>query len=690
MTETGNGVIEAATNSLRRLAGPQATFHPGQFEAIQALVDGNRALVIQRTGWGKSAVYFIACDLLRSRGQGPVLVLSPLLVLMRNQIQSAQRLGLKALAFNSSLTPDERRAALDEVHAADILFTTPESLHSTLFATDVLSRIADPSAIVIDEVHCISEWGHNFRPKYRRIRDFLAQLPSTVGVLGTTATATQRTVDDIVEQLGRNLVTIRGDLVRSSLHLHVLPPADQSWRLAWLEHFVKERAGAGIVYVLTTFDAHRVAEWLASRGIDAAPYTGRMEDADRRMIEQRLATNSIDAVVATTALGMGYDKPDLTWVVHYQTPAGPVSYYQQVGRAGRGVPEAHGVMLQGFDDADVHDWFITTAYPSEEIALSLLAELDSSDGGLTESEILSRINIRLGRLQSALVILVDDGVVERSGNRYFRTAQRYAYPRTRVEGLIEARRREYDQLVEYACGDRCLMEILQRALDDPEARPCGQCGPCTGSSLPVDPDPDTVNRARQFLWHRAGILEPRKRWPSSAIGLPVRGLIPATHRCEVGRTLGQYHDGGYGDEALASRADGRPTDQLLKGLANLLTQWDPDPAWVSWVPSNKHDPFLRLVAGEVADMLGIRICEVLTKPADAVPQQSMQNSQQAATNAWANLTVRRHAAVTGSLLLLDDVVSTRWTLTVAAHKLREQGSGPVFPLALCDLSGSSE
>ncbi|MFU8841201.1 MAG: RecQ family ATP-dependent DNA helicase [Nitriliruptoraceae bacterium] len=679
---------EAASASLRKLVGAEASFRPGQLEAVQALVRGDRALVVQRTGWGKSAVYFIAADLLRQQGRGPVLVLSPLLVLMRNQIEAATRLGLQALTFNSSQSKEERQAALAEVGEADLLFVTPESLHSAWFAPDVLSRIEDPSAVVVDEVHCISEWGHNFRPKYRRIRDFLAQLPSTVGVLGTTATATERTIEDIVEQLGDDLVTIRGDLVRSSLHLHVLPPRQQPWRLAWLERFVAAQAGAGIVYVLTTYEADRVAGWLVSRGIDAVPYTGAMEDADRRAIEDRLARNEVQAVVATTALGMGYDKPDLTWVVHYQTPAGPVSYYQQVGRAGRGVPDATGVMLQGPEDADVHDWFITTAYPTEPMATALLAELDRADTGLTESELLARINIPQGRLQAALVILTDDGVVERNGNRYFRTVKRYVYPRERVEAVMAARRREYGQLLTYARGERCLMETLQLALDDPAARPCGRCGPCTGQVLPFDPDPAALGRAARFLWQSAGVLEPRKRWPNQVPDLPVKGMIPDTHRAAEGRVLGRYQDGGYGDEALACRAACQPSDRLLEGIATLLDDWDVQPAWVSWVPSNQHEAFLQRLATDVAELLGLPVRASLTKRAGAVPQRSMQNSPQAATNAWANLTVAPDVEVAGPVLLLDDVVRTRWTLTVATYLLREHGAGAVLPLVLCDVAGS--
>jgi ATP-dependent DNA helicase RecQ len=679
------GVTRAAAEaSLQRLAGPDATFRDGQFEAIQALVNGQRSVVVQRTGWGKSAVYFIACDLLRGQGQGPVLVLSPLLVLMRNQIEAATRLGLRAVTINSSLSTDERAQALEELPEADMLFVTPESLHARRFAQDVLGRIQALSAVVVDEVHCISEWGHNFRPKYRRIKDFLDQLPSNIGVLGTTATATARTIDDIVEQLGDDIMTMRGPLVRSSLRLHVIPPAAKPWRMAWLAKFVAARPPAGIVYVLTVPDAERVAAWLVSQGIDAAPYTGQMSDADRREVEQRLVANEVDAVVATTALGMGYDKPDLRWVVHFQVPAGPVTYYQQVGRAGRGVDVSHGVMLQGHDDDDVHDWFIASAYPAEELAIRLLSQLDASDTGLTVSEILSHVNIGRGRLDAALVILEDDGVIRREGSRYHRTTKRYVYPRERVEAVAAARRREYELIRAYGRGEGCLMEILQTALDDPTAAPCGRCGPCTGNVPPFEPDPGEVQRARDFLWQLAGVFEPRRMWPPAA-DLPVTGRIPDDHVAQPGRILGRYQDGGYGDEALSARAAGQPSDVLTRGIEDLLEQWAPQVGWVSWVPSNTYDRFLQQVAEAVAERLGVECHPSLVKPDDAVPQQSMQNSQQAAANAWTNLTVHPRGVSREPVLLVDDVVNTKWTMTVATHRLVEAGSGPVHPLVLCEL-----
>jgi ATP-dependent DNA helicase RecQ len=680
-------VGQRAQQLLRDLAGPEAGFREGQLEAISLLLGGQRALVVQRTGWGKSAVYFIAAKLLRERGGGPTLVLSPLIVLMRNQIAAAERLGLDAVTINSSLRGDDRADAIERGASADVLFVTPETLHADWFRQQVLSQLEKaPSAVVVDEVHCISEWGHSFRPKYRRIKDFLDELPTSVAVMGTTATANARTIDDIVEQLGDSLEVIRGPLARQSLELHVMPVWSQPKRLAWLADFIPRQSGAGIVYTLTVHDAERVARWLVERGIDAAPYTGPMDDEDRRAVEQRLVTNRVEAVVATSALGMGYDKPDLTWVVHYQTAAGPIAYYQQVGRAGRGVDRAVGVLLRGPEDEDVHRWFIETAYPGEPLAKHLLSVIDRADErGLTASQILAEVNIRGGRLQAALVILEDDGVITRDGNRYFRTAKRYEYPHERVEAVATHRRRELDELIAYTTGDTCHMQTLQIALDDPSAQPCGRCGPCTGIGPTAEVDPAVVADATEFLWNQASVLDPRQRW-ASGVDLGMGSVIPTDRRAEPGRALGRYQDGGYGDEALDARAAGLPTERLLEGMLRLYGRWAPEPAprWVTWVPSNQYGQFLESLARKLAAQLGLPVVETLAKPHDATRQQSMQNSQQASRNAWEILSVVGDVPQQ-PVLLLDDVVNTRWTITTAAYKLRDAGAGPVHPLVLCQL-----
>ena len=687
-------IEDEARAALRRLVGDDADFHDHQLEAIEAVVARRRALVVQRTGWGKSAVYFIGCRLLRDRGAGPLLVLSPLLVLMRNQVDAATKLGLHAVTINSSLRREERSEAIAATRQADIIFVTPETLQAPWFAEEVLARLPDGiSGVVVDEVHCISEWGHDFRPKYRRIHAFLDRLPSNVAVLGTTATANARTVADIQDQLGDDLLVIRGPLVRDSLRLHVTDASSQPHRLAWLATFIARQSGAGIVYALTTHDCERIAGWLVSQGIDAVAYHAGRGDDERRDIEQRLIEDRVDAVVATTALGMGYDKPNPGWVVHYQTPAGPVAYYQQVGRAGRGVDDAMGVMLRGREDEDIHQWFIDSAYPPEQVATDLLDLLDGADDGMSESQVLARLNIQASRLKATLVILEDEGVVLRDGSRWHRTIKPYDYPAERVATVAAAKRAEFDALVAYSQGESCLMEQLQVLLDDPTAAPCGRCGPCTGTGaldgIADGVSPDLVAAAGQYLWRDAGQIPPRKQWPAGAVGPVPSGRIAADRQALPGRVLGRAQDGGYGTEVADAAAAGALTDRLAAGIDRLVTSWEMDaaPTWVTWVPSRSHAPFVEAVATHVAGVLGVEARPAIAKDPDAPRQREMQNSQQAAANAFDALSVTGPVP-DGPVLLVSDVVNTRWTITVATTLLRDAGAGPVLPLAMCELLGA--
>src|SRR5688572_9574515 len=344
-----------AAELLGALAGPHARFRPHQLEAVRDLVDDRgRVLCVQRTGWGKSAVYFLATALLRERGAGPALIVSPLLALMRNQIAAAERLGISAYTVNST-----NRDAWDEVRmlladdAIDLLLISPERLNNPQFRETMLPLFMERvGLLVVDEAHCVSDWGHDFRPDYRRIRDVLAGLADDVAVLCTTATANDRVVADVTEQLrtgtqrDEQLTVYRGALARRSLRLEVAVLPEPAARLAWLASWLPQLPGSGIVYCLTKRDTETVAEWLRGQGITAIAYSGEVADEERVEAERRLLANDVKAVVATSALGMGYDKPDLGFVVHYQAPSSAIAYYQQVGRAGRGVEEAHVILLQ--------------------------------------------------------------------------------------------------------------------------------------------------------------------------------------------------------------------------------------------------------------------------------------------------------------------------------------------------------
>jgi ATP-dependent DNA helicase RecQ len=673
--------------ALRTLTGSSsAQFRPGQREAIVALVEHRqRVLVVQRTGWGKSAVYFVSTHLLRQSGFGATLLLSPLLALMRNQIEAARRLGIRAASITSE-NPDEFNAIVDalERDEVDLLLVSPERLANLRFLDAWLPIVAErPGLIVVDEVHCISDWGHDFRPDYRRIGGVLNQLPSTIPVLGCTATANDRVVVDVQHQLGRALATYRGTLGRESLSLHVLNLPSAADRLAWLVETVPTLPGSGIVYCLTKHDVDMVSEFLREHGVSARGYHSDHDPADRVEVENALLANDVKAVVATSALGMGFDKPDLGFVVHYQSPGSPISYYQQVGRAGRALPDSVGVLLCGDEDADIQDFFIRTAFAPEPVVAAVVAAFDRADGPLSLQALEALVNIGRGKLQVLLKQLEVDGALERASTQsWSRTLQPWHYPRERIDAITAMRRAEQGEMDRYAATVGCRMEFLTRLLDDPTPTVCGRCDGCVGAAYRPPQSADIVRSARIFDRRRPIWIEPKKLWPSG-LG-DVRGRIHADHQPQRGRALTRW---GHGPTAQlvksGKRRDGHFDDGLVDELADLVRRWAPLPApeWVTSVPSQRHPELVPELGRRLADRLGLPWLAVVRQVRPNQEQKQMENSAHRVRNLLGAFEAGG-GVPSGPVLLLDDIVDSGWTLAVVSRLLLLAGSGPVHTVAL--------
>jgi ATP-dependent DNA helicase RecQ len=666
----GAPVPDRALAALRRLAGPDAEPRPHQLEAIADLVDDRaRVLCVQRTGWGKSAVYFVATALLREAGAGPTLIVSPLLALMRNQIDAAARLGIRAHTVNST-----NRAAWEEVRellaadAVDLLLISPERLNNPQFRESMLPLFAERvGLLVVDEAHCVSDWGHDFRPDYRRIRDVLDRLPDGVAVLGTTATANDRVVADVSEQLGA-VRTYRGPLARASLRLEVVELARPADRLAWLATHLPDLPGSGIVYTLTKRDADAVAGWLASRGIAAEAYSGEVATEQRVDVEERLLRNEVKAVVATSALGMGYDKRDLGWVVHYQAPGSVIAYYQQVGRAGRGVDHAEVVLLRGAEDRRIQDFFIEQAFPRREHVDRVFETL--AGGSATTRELSSVVNLGTGRLDAMLKILDVEGAVERDGSRWALApgADAWRYDAERYRAVTELRRAEQAAMARLGADGRCLMRALQEELDDPEPADCGRCAVCTAPKWNGPLDPELVRAAALHLRAQPLPIEVKKMAPDAEGRMR---KIPEDAQASEGRALARAGDGGW-DPVVRQN----PLDvELLDAAAELVRAWGVGAQWIAAVPPQAE------IGRQLAARLGIPFLDVLTRTEARPPQSEMANAATQAAN------VRGAFAVTGDVpasqgLLVDDIRRSGWTLAMVAGQLRRRGAAAVHPLVL--------
>jgi ATP-dependent DNA helicase RecQ len=683
---------------LKKMLGSETTFRPGQWEAIDCVANHRqRLLVVQRTGWGKSVVYFLATKILREAGAGPTLLISPLLSLMRNQTLAADRLGVRALAMHTENHEDWAEVIESlEKNSCDLLMVSPERLGNREFLDNVLPKFQGTIGLfVVDEAHCISDWGHDFRPDYRRIVRLLRLLPPGVPVLCTTATANDRVVEDVLKQIPR-LEMYRGSLVRQSLRLYNIKLADQAERLAWLAAFLSQLPGSGIIYCLTIPDTERVARWLQQKGIPAEPYHAQLGAAARVQAENQLLKNEIKALVATVALGMGFDKPDLGFVIHFQRPGSAVAYYQQVGRAGRAVDKAYGILLNGKEDDDIAEYFIDTAFPEAEVMEDVVSELEK-DETMTIEHLGARLNLSRSKLEKALRLLEVDGAVQHERKGYSRTANPWASDTLRAEEVTAKRRRELEQIAEYVEHTGCLMQFLARALDDPHPTPCGKCMNCTGQQKRQPPPMELVRDAIQFLRGHHLLLEPKSRWPQALLpqlekaglvelsekGVP-KSTLPPHLRPEPGAILCAYGDAGWGqDVARGKYQTAHFGSELVEATATLVREkWSDDhaPQWITAMPSLEHDVVAQFGA-ELAAALGMPFVKALRKVRATAPQKQMENSFQQLKNLLGAIEVVGKVN-RGPVLLIDDIVDSGWTLTLGAVLLRKAGSGPVYPFAL--------
>lgn len=665
----------------------KASFRDGQEEAIAQIVRGPaRLLVVQKTGWGKSFVYFIAAKLLREAGSGPALLISPLLALMRNQIAAAKRMGVRAATINSDNRDDWAtvEAAINR-NEIDILLISPERLANDHFRTQVLADIAGQiSLLVIDEAHCISDWGHDFRPHYRLLERIVRTLPPNLRLLATTATANNRVMDDLVAVLGPNISVMRGDLNRPSLTLQTIRLPSQAERLAWLAEQVAILNGHGIIYTLTVRDANRVASWLKTRGINVEAYTGESGDS-REDLEQALLDNKVKALVATMALGMGFDKPDLSFVIHYQMPGSVVAYYQQVGRAGRAIDKARGILLSGEEEDDITNWFIQNAFPTEEDVSVILQTLSAAPSGLSIPELMNQVNLSKGRIDKtiSLLSLESPAPIVKQGSKWQLTISELNPTFwERAERLTTLRRGEQKQMQQYVGLTNGHMEFLIKALDgDP-----GEISSSILSPLPATINPLVIQEAIAFLKRSDLPIEPRKQWPAG--GLPkyqATGKIALNYQAQLGKALCVWGDAGWGKLVKAGKyKDDYFADELVKACVDMVLKWGPTPAptWVTCIPSLRHPDLVPNFAMRVANTLKLPFHAVLSKTDDRPQQKTMANSAQQARNLDDSLRVIKMPLPDGPVLLVDDMVDSRWTLTVAAWLLRKHGSGEVWPLAL--------
>lgn len=695
-----------AQEILEQLAGERANLRDDQWTAIEALVvRRRRALVVQRTGWGKSAVYFIAAKLLREQGRGATVIVSPLLALMRNQVAAAQRAGVHAATINSGNVTEwdgiHQRIADGEL---DVLLVSPERLNNPEFRDTVLPALAaDAGLVVVDEAHCVSDWGHDFRPDYRRIRTLVAELGADVPVLATTATANDRVVDDVAAQLGvggadrtnlsggADTLVLRGGLDRESLRLSVVQISSAAQRVAWIAAHLNSLQGSGIIYTLTVAGARDLATLLRDLGHHVAAYTGATDPAEREQLESDLLDNRVKALVATSALGMGFDKPDLGFVIHLGAPSSPISYYQQVGRAGRSTDSAEVILLPSREDTDIWSYFASVAFPSESMVRRVIDVLDP-DRPQSTAALEPLVDLGRSRLEMVLKVLDVDGAVKRVKGGWIGTGAPWHYDEPRYRKLDEARRREQQAMLDYQVTADCRMAFLRAQLDDPELAPgerCGRCDNCSGHAYSTQVESTAVDAAQQRLQRPGVELAPRRQWPTgmAKLGIDLNGRIadgPA-----AGRAIGRLTDLGWGTRLrrLLDAPDAPVPDDVLKAAVDVLAswQWESRPVAVMGLDSTTHPVLIGSMVDGLSEMGRLSNLGTLRYGPDRRPVTAANSAYRVAalTDCWAEPEL---GELDGPVLLIDDITDTGWTLTMAARVLRRAGVGQVLPFTLASVS----
>jgi ATP-dependent DNA helicase RecQ len=686
-----------AQQLLEQLAGPGAVLRDDQWTAIEALVVGRRqALVVQRTGWGKSAVYFIAAKLLRAAGRGPTVIVSPLLALMRNQVAAAERAGVQAATINSGNV-----AEWDDIHGRvrhgelDVLLVSPERLNNPDFRDNVLPALAaDAGLVVVDEAHCVSDWGHDFRPDYRRIRTLIGELGQDIPVLATTATANDRVVEDVAGQLGvggRDTLVLRGGLDRESLRLSVVKAGNPAQRAAWIAAHLGELPGSGIIYTLTVAQANDIAALLREHGHPVAAYTGGTDPTEREQLESDLLDNRVKALVATSALGMGFDKPDLGFVVHLGAPSSPIAYYQQVGRAGRATASAEVVLLPGREDQEVWRYFASVAFPSEPMVRKVIGALEV-DRPQSTVALEPLVDLNRSRLEMVLKVLDVDGAVRRVKGGWLGTGTPWVYDEERYRRLDEARRREQQAMLDYQDTESCRMAFLRSQLDDPELREgdrCGRCDNCVGATFSADVDAAATDAVRRRLMRPGVELGARRQWPSGLVklGLDLSGRIgdgPAT-----GRVIGRLTDLGWGTRLrrLLDEPDGEVPDEVVRAAVDVLAAWDwqTRPVAVLGLDSDAHPVLIRSMTERLASLGRLTDLGTLSYRPERRPVTAANSAYRVAGlhDSWETPDLGDPG---GPVLLVDDYTDTGWTLTMAARVVRAAGAPEVLPFALAAVS----
>ena len=677
---------------LKEIVSKDAQFRYQQFESIILLLETKKLLLVQKTGWGKSIIYFLVTRLLKEQNKGLTLIISPLLSLTRNQVDMAKKAGLNAAKINSN-NKDDWDTIIDELkeNKYDVLFITPERLANNYFKENVRNLLIEKTfMVVVDEAHCISDWGHDFRPDYQRIIEFTDKLKEDTLLLATTATASERVIEDINEYFAYDMEILRGPLIRDSLKMQVVNLKSRHFRLAWLAEHVNKMDGSGIIYCLTKRDCNQVASWLRRYNIDALEYYSGLDNDSNDEIrierENKLINNDVKVLVATVALGMGFDKPDISFVVHYQNPSNIVNYYQQIGRAGRAIEEAYIIIFKGEEEKEINDYFINEAFPDEYELENIYNVIKDNPEGIRFNSILKYVDIKYNRLKKCIKQLdVKNHIYKNNDNKYYVSDNDWEKDEQKNNSIRYQRKKEFEKMKELLITKDCYMKFISKELGDKYSYECGNCTNCIGEKY----FKETVRRdyledAKEYLKINSNEIKPRKFWPAGIVS-DNRRKINNEFINQPGKFLSLYNDGGLGDLVKEDKYKNKYfRDELVEESAKILLK-DKEIIekikWITSVPSNNHPYLVKSFSKRLSKKIGIPYLEIIQKKKSRKKQKELKNSYHKCKNVLESFYIEGEI-INEPFLLIDDIVDSGWSLTVCGYKLRQSCSGEVYPFAL--------
>lgn len=682
-------ILRKSKELLCEIYGEGAEFREGQYEAIEATILNKKTLVVQKTGWGKSLVYFICTKILRENNYGVAFVISPLLTLMENQLDAAVNMGLKCNMLNSK-TSEFHDEIISQIKSnlIDLVFITPE----TLFNSKVQKSLKDINIglFVIDEAHCISDWGHDFRLQYTNIYKVLSIMPKNIPILATTATANNRVIGDLKKQLGEDLYVSTGSLMRYSLYIQLLNLNTTEERYGWILDNINKLNGSGIIYCLTQRTCDYLTKFLVENGISAKSYYSRSDSEEyiNEIAEKEFLNNEIKVIVATIKLGMGYDKGDVGFVVHFQMPSNLISYYQQIGRAGRNIKNADTILMIGNEDENIQNYFIDTAFPSEGEFKKILSYIfESGENGVRISDILSQNNIRKSRIEKILTFLINDGYITKENSKYYPTIKEYIYDYEKYDAITKLRKEEQKKMKELVTLKSCYNRFIVNNLDDNTELNCNNCRNCLGyEKFPSVVSNENLEKAQEYLDKLLIPILPRKMW----VKTKYTGNNKISFVNEEGIALCKYNDPGFGTLVKKDKYEKQIFCDELEGKSvSVLKDFikEKEITGITFVPSLRSD-IVKDFAKRLSDRLNLTFIDALEKnPADK--QKCMENTSYQCENAIKSFKIKHNTNLCGNILLVDDVVDSKWTITVCGSFLMKNGANKVYPFALSDSSVSN-